>query len=247
MNVFVQGASRGIGLAFVRQLLDRPDVEVVFASARQPERASALIDLEQEHGARLQLVTVDVCSEAQIEASAAFVSERCARIHLLINAAGILHGPEQQPEKRLEQVHAAALMHSFQVNAFAPLLTVKHFCPLLTHDERAVVANISARVGSIADNRLGGWYAYRGSKAAQNMLTKTLSIELARRAPNVICTALHPGTVDTALSGPFQRNVPKQRLFSPERATRQLLEVIDSLRPEDSGSFLAWNREPIPW
>jgi NAD(P)-dependent dehydrogenase (short-subunit alcohol dehydrogenase family) len=110
-----------------------------------------------------------------------------------------------------------------------------------------VLAHVSARVGSIEDNRLGGWYAYRASKAAQNMFTRTLAIELARRAPNVICLALHPGTVDTALSRPFQGSFAAERLFDPKRAADQLLGVIDSCTREDSGRFLAWDGQPIPW
>ena len=113
--------------------------------------------------------------------------------------------------------------------------------------ERAVFASISARVGSIGDNRLGGWYAYRGSKAAQNMFTKTLAIEWARSRRNVICVALHPGTTDTDLSRPFQANVPPQKLFSTERTVAQLLAVIDRLTPADSGRFLAWDGTEIAW
>jgi NAD(P)-dependent dehydrogenase (short-subunit alcohol dehydrogenase family) len=110
-----------------------------------------------------------------------------------------------------------------------------------------VFASISARVGSIGDNRLGGWYAYRGAKAAQNMFTRTLAIEWARTRRNVICVALHPGTTDTELSRPFQANVPPEKLFAPGRTVHQLLEVIDRLTPADSGSFLAWDGSPIPW
>jgi len=123
----------------------------------------------------------------------------------------------------------------------------RHFERLLAHRERAVYASISARVGSIGDNRLGGWYAYRGAKAAQNMFTKTLAIEWARTRRNVVCVALHPGTTDTELSRPFQANVPPEKLFAPERTVRQLLEVIDRLAPADTGSFLAWDGSRIPW
>ncbi len=115
------------------------------------------------------------------------------------------------------------------------------------HRERAVFASISARVGSIGDNRLGGWYAYRGAKAAQNMFTKTLSVEWARSRRNVTCVALHPGTTDTELSRPFQANVPPEKLFPPERTVRQLLGVIDGLVTGDTGRFLAWDGSEIPW
>ena len=118
---------------------------------------------------------------------------------------------------------------------------------LSAHAERAVFANLSARVGSIEDNRLGGWYAYRASKAAQNMYTRTLAIEWARSRRNVICVALHPGTTDTDLSRPFQGNVPEGKLFSVDRTVSQLLAVIDRLQPDDSGQFFAWDGERIPW
>jgi NAD(P)-dependent dehydrogenase (short-subunit alcohol dehydrogenase family) len=160
----------------------------------------------------------------------------------------VLHdGPEIRPEKKLEDAHPERLRPVVEVNASGPLLVAKHFLDLLRHDERAVLANVSARVGSVGDNRLGGWYVYRASKAAQNMFTRNLAIELGRRAPNVICLALHPWTVDTDLSRPFQRNVPAERLFDANRAADQLLGVIDSCTRDDSGHFLAWDGQPIPW
>ena len=133
------------------------------------------------------------------------------------------------------------------MNAIGPLLVAKHFQILLPPQERSIFANLSARVGSIGDNHLGGWYAYRASKAAQNMVTRNLAIELRRRAQGLICVALHPGTVDTGLSRPFQSKVPANRLFSAERAAKQLLKVMDGLRPDDSGGFFSWNGERIPW
>jgi NAD(P)-dependent dehydrogenase (short-subunit alcohol dehydrogenase family) len=247
MHALVQGASRGIGLAMATALAARHEMETVFASARRPAESDGLASLRDRHGDRVQLVSLDVADEASIAAAARHIRERVSELHLLVNVAGLLHEPGVAPEKRLEQVDDAALARLFAVNAAGPLLVVKHLAPLLMHERRAVVANLSARVGSIGDNRLGGWYGYRASKAAQNMLTKTLAIELGRRAPNVICVALHPGTVDTALSLPFQRGVPEGRLFSPDRAARQLLAIIDSLEPEDSGRFLAWDRTTIPW
>jgi NAD(P)-dependent dehydrogenase (short-subunit alcohol dehydrogenase family) len=177
------------------------------------------------------------------------VASRTDRLHLVVNAAGLLHGGphDMAPEKRLADVRLEALTTGFAVNAFGPLLLARHFESLLAHRERAVFASISARVGSIGDNRLGGWYAYRGAKAAQNMFTRSLSIEWARTRRNVVCVALHPGTTDTGLSRPFQANVPAGKLFTPERAARQLLEVIDRLTPADTGRFLAWDGSGIPW
>ena len=152
-----------------------------------------------------------------------------------------------RPERRLADVTPEHLQRAFAVNAIGPLLVAKHVQALLPRRDRAVFASLSARVGSIGDNRLGGWYAYRASKAAQNMITLNLSIELRRRARGIICVGLHPGTVDTELSRPFQHNVPADRLFTPQRAARQLLDVIHGLEPADNGGFFAWDAQPIPW
>jgi NAD(P)-dependent dehydrogenase (short-subunit alcohol dehydrogenase family) len=246
---FVSGASRGLGLAFARALLERGDVDRVVAGSRDPAASEGLARLRAQHDGAVLSVRLDVCDEATIAAAAVRTAETCGpRLHWLINCAGVLHeGEALRPERRLEDVDPGALHAVFAVNAFGPLLLAKHFVALLRHDERAVLANVSARVGSIGDNRRGGWYAYRASKAAQNMFTRTLATELARRAPNVVCLALHPGTVDTSLSRPFQRSVPAGSLFTPERAAAQLLDVIDACTAKDSGRFLAWDGQSIPW
>ena len=247
-NVLIQGASRGIGFEFARQLLAEPQVDRIFAACRSPQHASALADLSARDP-RLQPVALDVSDEESIRAAAATVASATPRLHLVINCAGILHDTASgiAPEKRLADVRPESLTASFAVNAFGPLLVARHFEGLLAHQERAVFASISARVGSIGDNRLGGWYAYRGAKAAQNMFTKTLAIEWARSRRNVVCVALHPGTTDTDLSRPFQANVPPGRLFTSERTVRQLLAVIDALQPADTGRFLGWDGAEIPW
>jgi NAD(P)-dependent dehydrogenase (short-subunit alcohol dehydrogenase family) len=136
-------------------------------------------------------------------------------------------------------------MRLFAVNAIGPALVAKHFVPLLPNEDRCVFAALSARVGSITDNRLGGWYGYRASKAALNMLIKTLAIELARTRPEAICVALHPGTVDTGLSKPFQKGVASDRLFSTDSTAAQLLEVIERLEPDQSGRCFAWDGAEI--
>ncbi len=244
----IQGASRGLGLAFVRRLLEDSSYERVVATSRDPEQSPGLAALRERHGKALRVEPMDVTDELSVASVAERVARDSTRLHLLVNCAGILHDEKDvRPEKKLETVEPGALRRVFEVNAFGSLLVAKHFLHLLRHPQRAVLANVSARVGSIGDNRLGGWYAYRASKAALNMFTRTLSVELGRRAPNAICVALHPGTVDTDLSRPFQRNVAPGRLFDPDRAARQLLEVIDGLEPEQSGSFLAWDGAPLPW
>ena len=134
---------------------------------------------------------------------------------------------------------------SFAVNVFGPVLVAKHFIPCLTRDRKSVLAALSARVGSISDNRLGGWYSYRAGKAALNQMLKTLSIEIGRRFKNQIILGLHPGTVDTGLSKPFQSNVPDGKLFTPEYSAKALLKVINTAEASDSGNLLAWDGETI--
>lgn len=248
-NVLVQGASRGIGLEFVRQALASVQVGHVVATCRSPATATALAAMHATAAGRLTVLPLDVGDESSIAAAAGEAANTVPRLHLAVNCAGVLHdaAADLRPEKRLADVRADSLARAFAVNAIGPLLMARYFEPLLAHAERAVFASLSARVGSIEDNRLGGWYAYRGSKAAQNMYTRTLAIEWARSRRNVICVALHPGTTDTELSRPFQANVPPERLFTTAYAVECLLRVIDRLQPGDTGQFFAWDGGRIPW
>ena len=159
----------------------------------------------------------------------------------------MLHAGSIQPEKSLTQIDPQAMLEVMQVNAVGPALVVKHFLPRMRRDARTVLAALSARVGSIADNRLGGWASYRASKAALNMLLKTAAIEQARRFPECIIVGLHPGTVDTGLSKPFQRRVPEGQLFTPEKSVTHLCRVIDGLSPTDSGRCFAWDGNAVDY
>ena len=193
-----------------------------------------------------RVIQLDVCDEASIAAAARRVREHADKLSLLVNTAGVLHGPTFAPEKKLGHVDPSALRSVFDVNAFGPLLVAKHFVEFLRHDQRSVFASLSARVGSISDNHLGGWYAYRGSKAAQNMFTKTLSIELDRVSPNTVVLGLHPGTVDTDLSKPFQRSVPAEKLFDVGYSVSRLLDVIDGASPDHSGKVFDFRGNEVP-
>ena len=173
--------------------------------------------------------------------------QRLGALRLVLVCSGWLHGDGLMPEKRLSQVSRQALERSFAVNAYGPLLLARELEALLPRQQPSHFASLSARVGSIADNRLGGWYAYRAAKAAQNQLLTTLALEWRRRLPQVCVTLLHPGTTATALSAPFRSTVAPERLFSPQRAAEQLLTVLERQTPECSGAFLAWDGQAIPW
>lgn len=187
---------------------------------------------------------LDLTDEASIRSA---VDEACAHgeLRLVLDATGFLHGAGFTPEKSLRELDAAHLAHAYAINAIGPALLMKHVLPRLARTGKAVFATLSARVGSIGDNRLGGWYAYRASKAALNQLVRTAAIELRRRAPQAICVALHPGTVDTALSTPFAK--AGLEVQTPRDAAAHLLAVIERLAPHDSGGFFDWRGTPIAW
>jgi NAD(P)-dependent dehydrogenase (short-subunit alcohol dehydrogenase family) len=245
-NALATGASSGIGLAAVGALLARADVATVFAVARRAATSPALDALGELHGARLRRVAADLGDDADLARLGALVAA-AGPLHLVFNAAGLLHAEGLRPEKSLGQVRRAALERVFAVNAFAPILLAQALLPAMRHGAPALFASLSARVGSIGDNRTGGWYAYRASKAAQNQLLRTLAIECRRTHPALACVLLHPGTVDTPLAEPFKATVAEDRLFSPERAARQLLARLAGLTPADSGRFLAWDGQDVPW
>ena len=239
LNVAVIGASGGIGGALVADLQRCQAVSKVFRLSRSSLRSENSKDV---------CLHLDLENEETIAEAAAAIKRSVAELHLVIVATGILHDSDGlQPEKTWRAVTGSAMETAFRLNTIGPALVAKHFLPLLAKDRKSVFAAISARVGSIEDNHLGGWYAYRASKAALNMMIKSFSIELARRNQNALCVGLHPGTVDTALSKPFQRGVPEARLFSAARSARHLLIVLDSLAPENSGSLYAWDGSQIPF
>jgi NAD(P)-dependent dehydrogenase (short-subunit alcohol dehydrogenase family) len=246
-DYFIQGGGRGLGLAVAKRLLIDDQHAQVIASVRDPANARALADLAAELGPkRLTLVALDLADEASIRAARERVGEITARLDLVVTCGGVLHDDRgMRAEKKLADIEPANLARAFAVNASGPLLMIKHFHDLLAHGERAVMASLSARVGSISDNGLGGWYAYRASKAAQNQFTRTAAIELRRRAKHVICVGLHPGTVDTGLSEPFQHNVPARQLHTPDTAAGHLLDVIANLTADDSGHVFDWAGERI--
>lgn len=226
----VIGASGGIGGALEAALIDEGRFAKVHGFARSRPGA--------EH--------IDLGDEASIAAAAAIVAQGPPPT-LLVVATGLLHAGERRPEKAFAELDADWLARNFAVNAIGPALVAKHFLPVMPRAGRWVMAMLSARVGSIGDNRLGGWHGYRASKAALNMFVRNAAIEAKRLNDRSIVVALHPGTVDTAMSKPFQANVPAGKLFDAERGALQLLDVIEGLKAPDSGGFFGWDGAAIPF
>ena len=247
LNALIVGASQGIGLGFVKALLQRENVERVFATYRSQETSSELFALQQLYGDRLKCLRVDVTQESQIAKAIEQIQTSINELHLAIYCVGVLHEGDLTPEKSLRQINADNLIYSFQVNSIGAVLLAKHLMPLFKKSSRSIFASISAKVGSIGDNRLGGWYGYRASKSALNMFLKTTAIEYSRRCPKTIVVALHPGTTDTKLSKPFQKNVPPDKLFAVEHTVNLLSKVISSLKQQDSGEFFSWDGSKLPW
>lgn len=249
-HVLVMGASGGIGLAIAQKLAADPALQTLVLCAAHANASAPLRALQQACAARhiaTLLIDTDISDENSLAALASSLAAQSTPLDLIVNAAGLLHAPDLVPEKSVMQISIASMQKIFAVNAFGPMLLIKALWPWLRTKRPVVFASLSARVGSIEDNQLGGWLSYRAAKAAQNQFLKTSAIELSRLNPQSIVLALHPGTTDTALSQPYQANVRPEKLFTPEFVAERLLEVIKNASPADSGSFIAWDSKRIAW
>ena len=243
-TVLIVGATGGIGGALLEQLINSNQFDKIFATYhnRQPTL----------HDDNVIWLQVDVTLEASIKKMVKVIRENSSHLDWVINAVGILHTDSHQPEKAIRQFEPDFFMLNMRVNALPSLLLAKHLKPLLKSAIReshqpAIFATISARVGSISDNRVGGWYSYRMSKTALNMGMKTLAIEWGRSLKNVCVVVLQPGTVDTDLSKPFQGNVAEDKLFSADDSATKLVAVLQNLQGQDTGLFLDWADKRIEW
>lgn len=235
LKVLIIGGSGGIGAAFVELLCDRADVAEVHATyRRQPSGFSH---------PKLHWHALDPCNELDVKSLAGELTS----LHWIINAVGMLHNDQHGPEKTIKRFEADFFLDNIRVNTLPTLLLAKHFDKHLKGVQGAKFATVSAKVGSIADNQLGGWISYRASKAALNMALKTLAIEWRMRLPQVCVAALHPGTTDTPLSKPFQANVPEGKLFTPRYSATKMLAVLESKTPEQSGRFWSWDGSELSW
>ncbi len=232
-NIAIIGASGGIGSAFV-ELLSKDQQNTLYTFSRSPQNRSFT-------RGNVTSASIDYNNEESIYEAA----ETSGPLDLVIVATGFLHNHTIMPERSLHELSTEKFEKNFLINTIGPALIAKHFLPKMNKKQRSVFAILSARVGSISDNRLGGWYSYRASKAAVNMLIRTASIEVARKAPNTIVVGLHPGTVNSQLSQPFQRNVKPEKLFTAEYSVKKLMGVIQNLNTNDSGKIFAWDGKQI--
>lgn len=235
MNIVIIGVSGGIGSALT-ELISSDVKNTVFALGRTAG--------DFRNGS-IKSIEIDFKSEPSLQDAAQSII-RFGGADAVISTVGLLHSAAVFPEKTLRTLNAEVLAEYFFVNSICTGLALKHFVPVLKKESWAVFASLSARVGSISDNRLGGWYGYRASKAAQNMLIKTASIEVARTHKYASIVGLHPGTVDTSLSEPFTKNRRNLSLFTPEYSALKLWNLIQRLKPEDTGHVFAYDGCKVP-
>lgn len=238
-QILVVGAGGGIGQELVRQLRAQPTVARVITVSRQP-----VAGIADDH------FQFDATDEQQIEAFCQQLKDQKVTLDRVFITTGALHNQSAElplkPEKRLEDASVDALMGYFRINAIGHLIWLKCLVRLM-NKQKGLICAFSARVGSISENGLGGWYGYRASKAALNMLMVTAQVEYKRRNPNTVLLCYHPGTVDTGLSQPFQSNVKQGKLFTPEFTVRSLLQVSADLDPNDAPYYLDYKGDSIPW
>lgn len=233
-SVAIIGSSGAIGRAFLDAYIADKEISNIYSISRTEV---------ESNDKRIIHINIDVTDEVSVKAAASKIEEN--RLDRLIVATGVLHTKSFGPEKSIKDIKIENFVKIFSVNTFGPALIGKYFLPLMTKDQKSIVAFLSARVGSISENKLGGWYAYRASKSALNQIIKNFSIEAKRTNSSGIIIGLQPGTVKSKLSEPFQKNVKKEKLFLPEDSVDSLIKVIESAMQNDSGKIFDWEGEEI--
>lgn len=234
-NIAITGVSGALGKAFVNNLAAIDNVETINVFSRSEENF---------HSEKIFTHLINYKNEDEI-IEASRISSANRSLDLVIVANGILHNEKVFPEKKISEITVEKFEEVFFVNTILPSIIAKHFIPKLSQNNKSIFAFMTARVGSISDNKLGGWYAYRASKAALNMVIKNLSIEAGRKNKNAVLVGLHPGTVVSNLSKPFQSNVPEKKLFTPDQSVKYLLKILFNLKIADTGKIFAWNGDEI--
>ena len=235
-TVAIIGSSGAIGNAVSDNLINDESIGIIYKFSRS---------MSVKEKERVKNIFLDIEDEESIKSSLDHVPSD-TKFDLVFVATGILHNDKEIfPEKSIKDIDIDKLKKVILVNTIGPTLIGKYFIPYLRKDEKSVFAFLSARVGSISENKLGGWYSYRASKTALNQIIKNFSIEIKRTNKNAIFVGLQPGTVKSFLSKPFERNVKEDNLLTPEYSAEKLLQVINDLSPDDSGKFFAWNGEEI--
>lgn len=242
----IVGAGHGIGLGLVRVLLQDWEASEIIATYRDKSKASELLALAEKYPERLTALELDPLSETDLEKLQAILRERHFKIHLLLNACGYLHDEDSFPEKRLKNFDPEYFLKCMKINSLITPMLLSALEEFIPRSEETLIACLSAKVGSISDNSLGGWYSYRASKAALNMLIKTAAIEYQRTHKKLILLSIHPGTTRTDLSAPFLSGT-KYTIHTPEESARNILNVLKDKTPEDSGKFYSWDGALLPW
>jgi len=245
-HILIAGISGAIGHALAEHYLAKDKDLKVIGLCRVPTD----VEFDPAVSDRVHLISWDASSPGDPEEIASDIEKVLAPgegLHGVIYAVGFLHGQDIQPEKRLEDLKADALAHSFAVNATGFAMVIRAIAPWLRHRHFKTVAAVSAKVGSITDNGFGGWYAYRSSKAALNMLVRNFSIELPRKCRPLACVAIHPGTTVSRLSEPFSRSLAQLKVHQPSETAENIARVIDGLSEDSNGQFLSWDGSQIPW
>ena len=233
-SVAIIGSSGAIGRAFLDAYIADKEISNIYSISRTEV---------ESNDKRIIHINIDVTDEASVKAAASKIGDN--RLDRLIVATGILHTDLFGPEKSIRDIKIENFIKIFSVNTFGPALIGKHFLPLMIKEKKSIAAFLSARVGSISENKLGGWYAYRASKSALNQIIKNFSIEAKRTNPRGIIIGLQPGTVKSKLSEPFQKNVKKEKLFFPEDSVSNLTKVVESVLQNDTGKMFDWEGKEI--
>ena len=231
-KVAIIGASGGIGSTISKQI-------------RALDRENTIIEIVR-HKSRKNQFEMDMLDEHSVAKCAEEIRNKYGSLDVVLNTTGLLHTKNYSPERTFREINLDYLQEVFQVNTYIPFLVSKYFAPMLTKESASIIAFMSARLGSISDNKLGGWYSYRSSKTALNMLIKTLSIELSFSNKSAICVGLHPGTVDTQLSKPFTQKIKNKKVFTKEEAAEYLIKALNNIDHNDTGNIIDWRGEAVP-